>query len=159
MLCLVTQLCLTLCDPTDYIPLGSSVHGILQARILEWVAIPFSRKLSRSGIEPGSPALQVNCLLSEPPGKLQNTLVSSLSLLQGIFPIQELNWGLLHCRQIPHQFNYPGSKPQERTPLFPEVRIHVFRRIVILWRFISMQIQSRYPRIVPWLLNKIFKYC
>ena len=37
------QLCLTLCDPMDYSPLGSSVHGILQARTLEWVAMPFSR--------------------------------------------------------------------------------------------------------------------
>ena len=35
--------CLTLCDPTDCSPPGSSVHGILQARILEWVAISFSR--------------------------------------------------------------------------------------------------------------------
>ena len=40
---LVAQLCLTLCDPVDRSPPGSSVHGILQARILEWVAIPFSR--------------------------------------------------------------------------------------------------------------------
>ena len=39
----VTELCLTLCDPMDCSPPGSSVHGILQARILEWVAIPFSR--------------------------------------------------------------------------------------------------------------------
>ena len=36
------QLCLTLCDPTDCTPPGSSVHGILQARIMEWVAMPFS---------------------------------------------------------------------------------------------------------------------
>ena len=42
-LTLVTQLCQTLCDPMDCNPPGSSVHGILQARILEWVAIPFSR--------------------------------------------------------------------------------------------------------------------
>ena len=42
---LVAQLCLTLCDPMDYSPPGSSVHGILQARILEWIAIPFSRNL------------------------------------------------------------------------------------------------------------------
>ena len=35
--------CLTLCDPMDCSPPGSSVHGILQAGILEWVAIPFSR--------------------------------------------------------------------------------------------------------------------
>ena len=41
--CVVTQLCLTLCDPMDCSPTGSSVHGILQSRILEWVAIPFSR--------------------------------------------------------------------------------------------------------------------
>ena len=43
---LVAQSCLTLCDPMDCSPPGSSVHGILQARILEWVAIPFSRSSS-----------------------------------------------------------------------------------------------------------------
>ena len=37
------QSCPTLCDPTDYSPPGSSVRGILQARILEWAAVPFSR--------------------------------------------------------------------------------------------------------------------
>ena len=39
---LIAQLCPTLCNPMDYNPPDSSVHGILQARILEWVAIPFS---------------------------------------------------------------------------------------------------------------------
>ena len=42
MYILVTQLCPTLCNPIDYSPQGSSVHGILQARILEWVAMPSS---------------------------------------------------------------------------------------------------------------------
>ena len=42
---LVTQLCLTLCDAMDYSPPGSSFHGILQARVLEWVAISFSIQL------------------------------------------------------------------------------------------------------------------
>ena len=42
------QLCLTICDPTDYDLLGSSVHGISQTRILEWVAMPSSRAPSRS---------------------------------------------------------------------------------------------------------------
>ena len=42
VLCSVTQSCLTLCDPMNYIPPGSSVHGISQARRLEWVAISFS---------------------------------------------------------------------------------------------------------------------
>ena len=44
---LVTQSCLTLCDPMDCSLPGSSVHGFLQARILEWVAIPFSRRSSQ----------------------------------------------------------------------------------------------------------------
>ena len=43
---LVAQSCLTLCNPMDRNPPGSSVHGILQARILEWVTIPFSRRSS-----------------------------------------------------------------------------------------------------------------
>ena len=41
--CLVTKPCLILCDPMDCSPPGSSVHGILQARILDWIAMPFSR--------------------------------------------------------------------------------------------------------------------
>ena len=53
----------------DYSPPGSSVHGILQARILEWVPIPFSGYLPDPGMEPGSPALQADFLPSEPPGK------------------------------------------------------------------------------------------
>ena len=48
-------LCPTLCDPTDY-----TGHGILEARILEWVAFPFSRGSFQPGIEPRSPALQAN---------------------------------------------------------------------------------------------------
>ena len=43
--CSVTKLCRTLCDPMDYSPPGPSVHGISQARILEWVAISFSRNM------------------------------------------------------------------------------------------------------------------
>ena len=42
-----TQLCLMICDPVDCSPQNSSVHGILQARILEWVAMPFSRESSQ----------------------------------------------------------------------------------------------------------------
>ena len=55
---LVTKSYPTLCDPLDCSPPGSSVHGIFQARVLEWVAISFCRVSSRS-----SPALQVNSLL------------------------------------------------------------------------------------------------
>ena len=48
VLCLVTQSCPTLCDPMDCSPPGSSVHGILQERVLEWVAMPSSRGSSQS---------------------------------------------------------------------------------------------------------------
>ena len=53
----------------DYSQPGSSVHGILQARILEWVATYSPGDHPDAGIEPGSPALQADSLSSEPPGK------------------------------------------------------------------------------------------
>ena len=101
--CLVVQSCPTLCDPMDCRLPGSSVHRILQARILEWVVMPSSRGSSQSRIEPRSRALQVDSLLSEPAGKPKNTGVGSLSLLQGIMLTQESNQGLLHCRRIVYQ--------------------------------------------------------
>ena len=66
----VTQSCLTLCDPMDY-----TVHGIPQARILEWVAFPFSRGSSNLGIKPRSHALQVDSL----PAAIWETWVRPLS--------------------------------------------------------------------------------
>ena len=101
---LLTQLCPSFCDPMDCSTPNSSVHGTLQVRMLEWVAIPFSKvntripwrileilgecqgTLSRythththiylphSGIEPGSPVWQAYPLPSEPPGKPAYTL-------------------------------------------------------------------------------------
>ena len=60
----VTDSCPTLCNPMD-----STGHGILQAKILEWVAFPFSEDLPNPGIEPRSPALRVDSLPAEPQGK------------------------------------------------------------------------------------------
>ena len=102
----VSQSCPILCNPMDY-----TVHGILQARILEWVAFPFflfSRGSSQPGIEPRSPTLQVDYLPAEQPGKPKNTEVRGLSLLQRIFPTQESNRGLLYCRWILYQLSYQG---------------------------------------------------
>ena len=65
----VAQACPTLCDPMDCSPPGSSVHGILQARILDWVAISLSRGSSQPRNHPGSPALQGDALLPELLGK------------------------------------------------------------------------------------------
>ena len=82
----------------------------LQARKLEWVALPPPRNLPNSGIKPMSPALQADSLLTKLPGKPKNTGVGSLPLPQGIFLIQELNRGLLHCRWILHQLSYQGRR-------------------------------------------------
>ena len=62
----------TLCNPMDCSPPGSSVHGVFQARTLEWVAISFSRDLPDPAIKslsPVSPALQADSLPLEPSGK------------------------------------------------------------------------------------------
>ena len=190
------QSCPTFCDPMDCSLPGSSIHGILQVRILEWVAVPFSRDLPDSGMEPmfpEAPALQVDSLLLSHKGsvlkinlyliadfffvyiisvdvvfcstlvsyffflithfsfqdllantsllnslwmffavlldicgsnffvnqnsEIQKTLrknlrglgVDSHSLLQGSFPPQRLNLGLLHCRQILYPLSHQGS--------------------------------------------------
>ena len=76
----VIQFCPTLCDPRGL------VHGILQVRILEWVAFPFSRGSSQPRDQ-----TQVSCIaggffISWATGKYKNTGMGSLSLLHGIFP-------------------------------------------------------------------------
>ena len=102
----VAQSCPTLCYPVNCICI---VHGILQARILEWVTIPFSRGSSQPRDQTQVSHIAVDSLLSEPLGKPKNTEVGSLSLLQQIFPTQESNWGLLHCSWILHQLNNQRS--------------------------------------------------
>ena len=86
-----------------------TVHGILQARILEWVAFPFSRGSSQPRDQTQVSLMQVDSLPAEPHGKPKNTEVGSLSLLQWIFPTHESNRGLLYCRQILYQLSYQGS--------------------------------------------------
>ena len=84
----LVQLCLTLCDPMDCSPPGSSVCGILQARILERVAICFPRDLPNPGIEPESPALQVDSSPPEPPSSCSKCVISlilsSVSLFSSV---------------------------------------------------------------------------
>ena len=64
---------------------------------------------SNPRIEPRSPSLQGDSLPSESPEKLKNTRVGNLSLLQGNFPAQRLNWYPLHCRQILYELSQQGS--------------------------------------------------
>ena len=104
------QSCLTLCNPMDYSPPASSVHGILQAGILEW---PFLSPgdLPNPGIEPRSPTLQADSLPSEPPGFLAAAAAKSLqsyltlrdsidgsppgSAVPGILQARVLEWGAI----------------------------------------------------------------
>ena len=75
---------------------------------------PSPGDLPNPGIKHRSPALRVDSLPTEPQGKSKNTGVGSLSLLQQIFPTQESNQGLLHCRQILYQMSLLTS-PKETT--------------------------------------------
>ena len=129
----------------DCSPLGSSVHGILQARILEWVALSFSRESSRLRGWTLVSSLAGRFFTTEPPGKVKmkvkslshvqlfvtlwtvayqapptrllcpcefpgkNTGVGCPFLLQGIFPTQGSNLGLLHCKQMLYPLSHQGS--------------------------------------------------
>ena len=95
----VDQLCVTLCDS----------RGIRQARILERVAFPFSRGSSQP-----RDWTQVSCIAggfftSWATREAQEYWSGYPTLLQGIFPTQELNQGLLHCRRILYQLSFEGS--------------------------------------------------
>ena len=106
--CSATKSCLILCDPMDCSTPGLPVlHYLLEFAqtslssvwlfVTPWIYSPWN--------SPG-----------------QNTVVGSLSLLQGIFPTQELSWCLLHCRQILYQLSYTGCLTSfegwQTTPVF-----------------------------------------
>ena len=96
-----TQLCLTICNPKEY-----TVHGILQARVLEWVAFPFSRGSSQPRDWTGVSSIAGRSFISWTSWEPKNNGVCILSLLQRIFPTQKSNRGLLHCRWILYQLTY-----------------------------------------------------
>ena len=113
---LVAKSCPTLCDPMDCSPPGSSVHGILQARILEWVAISFSRGSSWSKDWTHVSCIGRQILYHAPPGKpkfycrkLDKKLIYNLDFpwvcyLTHIILAKEPKWGfLLHSRTPWHQ--------------------------------------------------------
>ena len=87
-MCVRAQSCPTLCNPMDCSPPGSSVHGIFQARILEWVAISYSRGFSDPWMEPTSlvsPPLAGMFFNTEPPGKpLKNSILTEIIKTQKI---------------------------------------------------------------------------
>ena len=101
----VTQLCPTFATPWTV----HTVHGILQVRILEWVIFPFSRGSSQPRDRIQVSHIAGGFFTSWATREAQEYGVGSLALLQGIFPNQESNRGLLHCRWILCQLSYQGS--------------------------------------------------
>ena len=98
----VAQSCPTLCDPKDY-----TVHGILQAGMLEWLAFLFSRDLPNPGIEPRSPALQADSLpteLSAKPEIRQSSFYFTLCF-------SERQW----CPCIQNQCSHTASRMSARA--------------------------------------------
>ena len=88
-----------------------TIQSMESSRPEYWSGQPFPSPgdLPDPGIELRSPTLQANSLLAETQGKPKNIGVGSLSLLQWIFPTQQWNMGLLHCRRILHQLSYQRS--------------------------------------------------
>ena len=94
------QSCLTLCDPMDVAHQAPLSMRFSRQEQRSGLPCPPPGDLPNPGIKPRPLTLQASSLPSEPSGKPKNTGVGSLSLLQGICPTQESNWGLLHCRWI-----------------------------------------------------------
>ena len=96
---LVAQLCPALCDAMDCNPPCSSVHGILHARILEWVAIPFSRRSSQRRYRTWVSCVPGDFLSSEPPGKPTFILTPDLFNCPHIFAFTRMsyNWNNTEC--------------------------------------------------------------
>ena len=133
-------------------------HSVVSDSVTSWtvthqapLSIGFSRQEYWSGLpcpppgdlpDPGiksrSPALQADSLPAEPQGKPKNTGVGSLSLLLRIFPPQESNWGLLHCRQILYQLSYQGS---------PRIYYLLSNRL------------TKMKKTLPLLLRRYMSYC
>ena len=97
---LIVQLCLTLCDPIVCSPPGSSVHGILQARILGWVSMPSSRGSSWPRTWTQVSHIAGGFFTIWATRETQNTGVGSHSLLQGIFQTQESLYRSKHVMNL-----------------------------------------------------------
>ena len=98
----IAQSCLTLCHPMDCSPPGSSVHGILQARVLEWVTFSFSSGSSQPRDQTQVSFIAGRFFTSWAIGKTRNTGVGSLTLLQQIFPTQPFRYDL---NQVPYDYS------------------------------------------------------
>ena len=106
----VGQSCPTLCDPVHVAYQASLSMGFSRQEYWSGLPFPSPGDLPDSGTEPGSPTLEADALISEPPGKPKNTGVGCHSLFQEIFPTQGLNPGLPHCRQTLYRLSHREVK-------------------------------------------------
>ena len=122
---LVAQSCQTVCDPMDCSLPPSSVHGILQARVLEWAACPPPGDLRDPGIEPRSPALQADALPSELLLDTWNYSLriwsSSESLRYLLLKLPSFLWRLLYSRAWLSE----SSAPFLHSPKFEQSRLWI----------------------------------
>ena len=112
-----------------------------------WSGQPFPSPgdLPNPGIEPRSPALQADSLPAEPPG------VGSLFLLQGIFPTQESNQGLLHCRRILYQLSHQEQSLSLLQGIFPTQWLN---QGLLHWKRILYQLRSQGSP-TPFIIRKM----
>ena len=95
--------------------MNDTVHAILQARTLEWVAFPSPGDLPNPGIKSRSPTLQVDSLPAEPQGKPMNSEWVAFPSLADL-PNLGMNQGFPHGRQILYYLNYRGSPEWNNVP-------------------------------------------
>ena len=127
---LIAQSCPTLWDPRDCILPNFFVYGILQARVLEWVANSFSRASSLPGIEPRSPALLEDSLLTEPLEKPNNFIITYLyfSTLVKLIP------GILYFLHVATLITLCSLQEQNFSNLILDNKIWL---LLLFWRGLS----------------------
>ena len=119
-----------------------TVHEILQARTLAWVNVPFSRESSQPRDRTQVPHIAGGFFTSWATREAQEYWSEQPIPLQGIFPTQELNRGLLHCRRILYQLSYQGS-PNKCT--YPKIIHNTVRTVLILEHFSLVLRRKRNP--------------
>ena len=118
--CSVAKSCPTLCDPMDCSPPGSSIHGISQARILGWVAIPFSRGSSRPRDRTHVCCITGGFFTTEPPGKPPPRAKGPF--YPRALPWARFPWSSPHCDLPPVALLHPRSQPRASALRAPQAR-------------------------------------
>ena len=118
--CSVAKSCPPLCDPMDCSPSGSSVQRISQARVLEWVAISFSRESSTQGLNPHPLHWQADSLLlwhlESPTSLVMVPVLSSSSCPTAQHPTSVLSWDHLPSQQLDLEFSPQKQLLEETKP-------------------------------------------